>query len=158
MKTLRMTLITSIIFLFLMTPFTGIKTQAVTVDIKDNYDAGLLSEEKDTKAEAEQQKKEDAAEDGSSAASTAASTASTAASTTPAATPTATPAATAATSAASTVTPAAVTSNASTTASTSTDMPKTGDDDRIMITITIMLASLAVFLTTLMGERHSKKA
>ncbi len=130
-------------------PVTGIQTMAVTVDIPSNYDAGLLSEDSDTSSESKRQNAEDAKESTNDYTSASSSTASSTASSTSS---TATSTASSASTTASTVTPTST--SASTTASTtSTDLPKTGDDDRIMITATVLMASLAVFLTMLMADR-----
>ncbi len=160
MRIKKILMIIPLCTLLMASPVTGLHTMAVTIDISDNYDADLLSEESDTAAESSRQNTEDAKEStndystsSTSASSTASSTASTASSTASTATSTATSASTTA----STVTPTST--SASTTASTtSTDLPQTGDDDRIMITATVLIASLSVFLTALMSEKYSKKA
>ena len=161
MKMKRLLLAVSVCMMLFVSPVTGQKSLAVKVDIKDNYDAGLLEEDKDTKAEAKRQAEEDAAESATSASSgtsNAANTASSAASSAGAASSTAaSTASSTASSAASTASTVTPVSTASTTASTAqNDLPKTGDDDRIMITGTVMLASLAVFLTTLFAGKFGK--
>ena len=127
-------------------PVSGIHAGAVTVDINDNYDAGLIKQENDGNG----------ADEGiaASSASSSASSASSSASSSGASnqgTSTATP--TAASSTASTTAPETTT----TTTTTTTDLPKTGDDNRLMITFIAMLASFSVFLTALVGGKHIGK-
>ncbi|WP_022760568.1 MULTISPECIES: hypothetical protein [unclassified Butyrivibrio] len=151
MKKIRVLTIIPICLMLMLTPVSGIRAGAVTVDIKDNYDAGLLGEERDGNGKDED---EDAASTASSStAANSASKASSAASNTASSTA---PAATTPT----TTTPAAtdVAANTASTAATTTttDLPKTGDDNRIMITFIAMLASFSVFLTALLTGKHLK--
>lgn len=138
MKRTRL-LIIPVCCMLILTPVSAIRADAVTVDINDNYDAGLIEQENDGNGNDEGVAASSASSSAaSSGASTAASTqgtstAATAASSTDSATPIAT-----------------------TTAAT-TDLPKTGDDNRIMITFIAMLASFSVFLTVLVGGRHFGK-
>jgi cytoskeletal protein RodZ len=154
MKKLRLLIVIPILVLVFTAPANTMNVKAVKVDILDNYDGDVIKEEKDSASEKEMEKKEEEEESGNTASS--ASTASTAATTaTTAATTTPTAATTASTTAATTTpTAATTTSAASTTASTTTtDLPQTGDDDRILITLVIMFASFAVFITVLLGEK-----
>ncbi len=159
MKKMRL-LITAIACIMLMTMNIGrIKALAVTVDIRENYDAEKVTADGNDGPAIDDV--DSPAETASSASTTASSTTTPA--TTPATTATTTGTSTAATTAstlpnASASTSASVTPTAaSTTASTaSTDLPKTGDDNRIMITFIILLASFSVFLTTLLGERFGR--
>ena len=120
--------------MLLLTPATGVRVSAVTVDINDNYDAGLIQQENDGNGKDEGI----AASSASSSASSGASNQGT-----------------------STATPTAASSTASTTpavtTTTTTDLPKTGDDNRVMITFIAMLASFSVFMTALVGGRHFGK-
>lgn len=163
MRRIKLLLAAPMLILMLSSaPNNVITAQAVKVDIKDNYDTGALGQEQDTEAERQMEAAEEAeanASDSASsgnAASTASSTANNAATT--AASTTATSASTTPTSTQTASSTASTTPTAATTASTTTtDMPRTGDDNRIMITFTVMLASFSIFLTALMGERYSKK-
>ncbi len=159
MKKIRL-LLAAIACTMMMTMYIGgIRVQAVTVDIRENYDAEKVAADDNGGPDI------DDVDSPAETASSASTTASTAA-TTPATTAT-TPAATTATSTAATTastipnasasTSASVTPTAASTASTATtDLPKTGDDNRIMITFIILLASFSVFMTTLLGERFGR--
>lgn len=142
----------------LLSPISAVRAGAVTVDIKSNYDEGLISEENDGSGIKDTEVYTPASEASSSASSaSSASTANNAASTASSATNAAASAvASAASSEASSVAEAA--STAAAAVSTTTDLPKTGDDNRIMITFTVMLTSLAIFLTAFLAEKVGKKA
>ncbi len=149
MKIRKLLLALPVCFMLLTMPAASLKANAVTVDIKDNYDAGLLEQEQDPPSS---DNSSDSSSSASSAASTASSTASNAASS---ASTTSNTAASTASSSAST----ASTSDAATTASTTTnDLPKTGDDDRLLITFTVMLTSFAIFITTFFAGKFGKNA
>ena len=127
-------------------PGMSMRAGAVTVDISDNYDAGLLEQEYDSSSSSSSSSDSSDSSSSANSSDSAASTASSAAQTT------------AATTTASSVasTTADTTTDAASTASTTNDLPQTGDDDRILITFTVMLTSLAVFLTTLLAGRFGK--
>ncbi|WP_029321831.1 hypothetical protein [Butyrivibrio sp. AE3004] len=135
--------------MLMLTPASSMEALAVTVDINDNYDAGLIGEELDS---GNTDNSGNNTAEGGSGAQTPATPAT---STTPATPATATANNVAstnnnATEAVSTVTPA------ETTAETN-DLPRTGDDNRITITFIAMLASFSVFLTALLsGKRIGK--
>ena len=126
--------------MLLLTPVSGIRAGAVTVDINDNYDAGLITQENDGNGADEGVATSTAS---SSASSSGASTQGTS------------------TQGASTTTPAAATETSTTTpvatTTATTDLPKTGDDNRIMLTFIAMLASFSVFLTVLVCGKHIGK-
>jgi cell division septation protein DedD len=160
MRKIRILLAIQIFVLLLMAPAMGQKAYAVKVDIKDNYDAGLLDDEKDSdKEKAEEAAAAESASSGKSS-SKASNSASSKSSTSNKAT--STNAASSASSAVSTpaTSVSAATSEstpvAATVATTTNDLPKTGDDNRIAITFIVMLASLSVFLTTLLAGRFGK--
>ena len=158
MKKLRLLIIIPAFLLAFASPVSRMNAMAVKVDIIDNYDGNKLGQESDSEEEKRMEQEEEDEENGvtSSSASTASSAAATRASS--AASTAATTASSAASSAAS-VTPAASTtaSTAAATASTTTnDLPRTGDDDRIFLTLVIMAASFSVFLTALLGEKFGK--
>ena len=139
MKRTRL-LIIPVCCMLLFTPVSGIRAGAVTVDINDNYDAGLITQENDGNGKDEGM---DITSASSSASSSGASTQGTS------------------TQGTSATTPAASTETASTTpvvtTTSTTDLPKTGDDNRIMLTFIAMLASFSVFLTALVCGRHFGK-
>ncbi|WP_408070883.1 hypothetical protein [Butyrivibrio sp. JL13D10] len=155
MKSMKMLLVLPICCMLVATPVSTIRAEAVTVDIKDNYDAGLLKEESDSKNVDYTQEGSAADAASSTSGTTPSSTAGSSASRAPT-----TAASTAANNASSTNTAAATASSEAstgttitpTTASTTTDLPRTGDDDRIMYTFIAMLASFSVFLTLILAK------
>jgi hypothetical protein len=153
MKRRKLLYVIPVCMMLLTSPVSSIRTEAVTVDIKDNYDAGLLEQEQDSQGSGSE--RSDSASSASTQNNQTGAQASNAAASTPAAT--------AASNTASSQAPAAATTastvaDAATTASTTNDLPKTGDDDRILITFTVMLTSFAVFMTTLLAGRIGKRA
>ncbi len=159
MNKLRLLIVIPALLLFLASPASKMTAMAVRVDILDNYDGNKVGQETDSDEERRMEQEEEDEENGvTSAASTASSAAATRASSAASTASTATAATSNATTAATT-TPAASTtaSTAAATASTTTnDLPQTGDDDRIFITMVIMVASFSVFLTALLGEKFGK--
>ena len=161
MKRKKLLYVLPICLCILLSPVSAVRAGAVTVDIKSNYDEGLIKEENDGSGLGDSEVYTPASEASSSASS--ASSAST-----PAANNAASTASSATNAAASTASSTAAATEASTTAatpaastaavSTTTDLPKTGDDNRIMITFTVMLTSLAIFLTALLAEKVGKKS
>lgn len=159
MKRKNLLYVLPICFCILLSPVSAVRAGAVTVDIKSNYDEGLIKEENDGSGLGDSEVYTPASEASSSASS---------ASSTPAANNAASTASSATNAAASTASSTAAATEASTTAatpaastaavSTTTDLPKTGDDNRIMITFTVMLTSLAIFLTALLAEKVGKKS
>jgi LPXTG-motif cell wall-anchored protein len=157
MKKIKMLIVIPMCCMLMMTPVSAIKAGAVTVDIKDNYNAGLLQEESDSKNvdyTMEGSAADAASSTSSSSASSSASSSSAASKSSSAASSASNTASSAASSAASTgttVTPVSTTQT--------TDLPKTGDDDRILITFIGMLASFSIFLTALVaGKGFGKNA
>ncbi len=145
----------------LLSPVSAVRAGAVTVDIKSNYDEGLISEENDESGIKDTEVYTPASESSSSASSASSASNATAANNaantaSSGANAAASAVASAASSEASSVAEAASTAAAS--VETTTDLPKTGDDNRIMITFTVMITSLAVFLTTLLAEKVGKKS
>ena len=161
MKKLRLLIIIPAFLLAFASPVSKMNVMAVKVDILDNYDGNKLGQESDSEEEKRMEQEEEDEENGvtSSSASTASSAAATRASSAASTASTAATTASSAASSAASVTPAASTtaSTAAATASTTTnDLPRTGDDDRIFLTLVIMAASFSVFLTALLGEKFGK--
>ncbi|WP_044914827.1 hypothetical protein [Butyrivibrio sp. WCE2006] len=131
--------------MLLFTPATSITAGAVTVDINDNYDAGLLGEESNSGGN--QGDEQTPANDNANAAASE-----------PAGATNAADAANAA-STVQTVTPATPTTptDTATTTDQTNDLPRTGDDDRITMTFIGMLASFSVFLLALMSGKKIGK-
>ncbi|WP_026527840.1 hypothetical protein [Butyrivibrio sp. VCD2006] len=150
MKKLRLLPAIPICCMLLLTPVSSIRAEAVTVDINDNYDAGLLKQENDGNGP------DILIDDGSSSASSSASSTANAANSVSSAAAT-TASSTAAPAVASSTTDVAAATTASTVETTTTDLPRTGDDNRILITFIAMLASFAVFLTALISGDHFGK-
>ena len=132
MKMKKMIVVIPMCCMLMTSPLSVIRAEAVTVDINDNYDAGLLQEEPSGGSGNN--------DEGSAEASTTAAT-------------TTTPSAATTASSETTVTPVSTTPATTTT----TDLPKTGDDDRIILTFVAMLASFSVFLTALVWGGHFEK-
>lgn len=153
MKRRKLLYVIPVCMMLLTSPVSSIRTEAVTVDIKDNYDAGLLEQEQDSQGSGSESS--DSASSASTQNNQTGAQASNAAASTPAATAASNTASSQATAAATT---ASTVADAATTASTTNDLPKTGDDDRILITFTVMLTSFAVFMTTLLAGRIGKRA